>query len=318
MNTISFQQEPVSFSKEENTDLQILRDTNFNLKQYIQALDVLNVGIFVVNEDFTIAYMNETMKKWFGDQMQKICYKTVANLDTPCPYCQLNSVIAYKEKVHYKPTTPDGRTFEIVAIPIQNSDGTTSKMEIIKDITQELKTQELLEKEKEQLAFAAQHDLLTGLPNRTLFQTHLNRSLHLAHRNNTQLALFFIDLDHFKIINDTFGHDVGDLVLQRVVEQMQEVIRKSDILARLGGDEFILLIDNVTSRDDLMNLANKLLFAISQPIFINELHDIYIGASIGISLYPDDAQTSQELLKHADMAMYYAKSKGRNTYKFFS
>ncbi len=164
-----------------------------------------------------------------------------------------------------------------------------------------------------QLIFLAHHDPLTELPNRILFNDRLTQGILHATRDNTRLAVLFIDLDHFKNINDTLGHQLGDQLLKMVAEELRKTIRACDTLARLGGDEFILLIEDLGGNQDATMVACKLLAVFEKAFFLAE-HEIHISASIGISYYPADGQDCDELVKNADAAMYEAKAKGRNNY----
>jgi len=295
-----------------------LADSNHNLQQYLHAIDEIEIGLFVVNEDFTVRYMNNTMQKWFGNQVSKTCYSSVAGLEEQCPYCRLHEVINKDEKVTYQPETSDGRVFDIFATSIKNADGTLSKMEVIRDITTETRAKEILLQEKEILSYQANHDALTKLPNRTLFYDRLEQALLKAQRHEKQFALFFIDLDHFKKINDTYGHDIGDIVLKEVATRIKNEIRQEDTLARLSGDEFTLIMENVQNQDDPAQLAHKILRSLEKPIIVLDKQDIFLSTSIGISIYPHDAKREFELIKAADTAMYNAKETGRNKFKYFN
>ncbi|MDH5490257.1 MAG: EAL domain-containing protein, partial [Rhodospirillaceae bacterium] len=157
----------------------------------------------------------------------------------------------------------------------------------------------------------------TGLPNRSLFIDRLNQSLPSMARSNKKLALLFIDLDGFKVVNDTLGHDIGDELLQQAAERLGHCVRTGDTVARLGGDEFTITMPNL---DDLKNapiVAQRSLEALSKPFVIGG-HEAFVSASIGITIFPDDATTSQELLKNADAAMYKAKDEGKANYQYFT
>jgi len=166
------------------------------------------------------------------------------------------------------------------------------------------------------LEHQANHDLLTNLPNRLLFSDRIKRSIVKAKRNHTKIALFFLDLDYFKEINDSFGHDVGDKVLQAVAMRVQSIIREEDTFSRLGGDEFTLILEGVESIEDVSSLAKKILLSLSKVLYIKE-HELYLSSSMGIALYPKDAQDDVPLLKSADTAMYEAKKKGRNNFQYY-
>lgn len=294
-----------------------LQENNTNLKSYLQAIDDSEVGLFVVSEDFKVQYMNSTMKNWFGDQVNKICYRDVAGADEPCPYCQIKNVIDLGKTVHYKPTTPDGQTFEIVATSILNADGTKSKMEVIRNVTKQEQMQNELLVQKHSLDYQANHDFLTGLPNRNYLNDILSNEIKEAKKKNQEIAFFVIDLDRFKKINDSLGHQIGDRVLQKVSKFIQNVLPNESILTRLGGDEFALVLRDFENKNELKKIAQDILDVIDNPMKIEE-QTIYISSSIGISIYPKNSLDAQSLLKDADSAMYIAKNEGRNNYQFSS
>ncbi|MEN6587299.1 MAG: EAL domain-containing protein [Sulfuricella sp.] len=168
----------------------------------------------------------------------------------------------------------------------------------------------------QQIDFLAHHDALTRLPNRILFHDRLSHGLDRAQRENSPLALLYLDLDRFKTVNDTLGHPVGDELLQEVARRMAGALRAGDTLARLGGDEFVLLLEDDANAQQAAVVARKILDLFAVPISVAE-HKLNVTASIGISLYPGDGEDPDTLLRHADRAMYEAKSRGRNTYQFF-
>ncbi len=169
----------------------------------------------------------------------------------------------------------------------------------------------------DQLNYQAHFDSLTGLPNRMLFENRLDYSLAVAERKKEKLAVLFVDLDRFKVINDTLGHHTGDLVLQEVARRLLGCIRNSDTLARLGGDEFTLILTDLKDIYKAEHIAQKLMDALEPPILLPD-KNLHITPSIGISFYPDDGETAQELLSNADRAMYRAKLQGKNNYQFFA
>ena len=184
------------------------------------------------------------------------------------------------------------------------------------DITQRKKDEEKLLEQRNRLDHQAHHDALTGLPNRLLFNDRLEQSIQKAKRNSTKVALLFIDLDHFKEINDSLGHDVGDEILKVVTRRLSETMRGKDTLARLGGDEFTVIVEELKKGEDASLLAQKIIEVLSKPIVIND-NILYVSSSIGISLYPDDGASTQNLLKFADAAMYKAKDEGRNNFQYY-
>ncbi len=163
----------------------------------------------------------------------------------------------------------------------------------------------------------AQHDALTKLPNRILFIDRLKQSITNAPRNKENLAVLFIDLDHFKEINDSFGHDFGDKLLVRVGKYLGSVLRESDTVARIGGDEFTILLNNLTNENSIVPILEKIMSLFKEPFIINK-SQFYITCSIGVSVYPFDGHTPDTLLKNADAAMYKAKDSGRHTYEFYT
>jgi diguanylate cyclase (GGDEF)-like protein/PAS domain S-box-containing protein len=172
---------------------------------------------------------------------------------------------------------------------------------------------------EERAEYLATRDPLTGLPNRVLLHDRLEQGIVNAARHKTGFAFMFIDLDRFKTINDSLGHDVGDELLKRVAARLTACVRASDTVARLGGDEFAVILENLLDDDDegAQQVAEKMITAMGAPMLINNQH-LNTSCSIGISLYPTDGRDGATLMKHADVAMYYAKEKGRNNYQFFS
>ncbi|MEW5789684.1 MAG: EAL domain-containing protein [Pseudomonadota bacterium] len=167
------------------------------------------------------------------------------------------------------------------------------------------------------IAFQAYHDLLTGLPNRALFKDRLGQAIVHAKRHGQILATLFLDMDRFKVVNDTLGHLVGDGLLQAVAQRLRGCLREGDTLSRIGGDEFMLLLPHIRNRENAAYIAQKILSSLKHPFHV-EGHEIFVGISIGIAVFPDDGDTIETLVKHADIAMYHAKDSGRNDFKFFT
>jgi len=180
-------------------------------------------------------------------------------------------------------------------------------------------SREIAEKQKayEKLHYLANYDPLTQLPNRNLFNERLAYAYKLAKRNNSSFALLLIDLDRFKRVNDTLGHHIGDLLLEKVGARLTTCLRDVDTIARLGGDEFTVILSLLNKKEDSAIVAEKIIMALARPFDIHG-NVIHIGSSIGITLYPDDGEDFDIMFKHADMAMYEVKAKGRNAYAFFS
>lgn len=167
-----------------------------------------------------------------------------------------------------------------------------------------------------QLLKLAHHDILTGLPNRILLHDRLQQAKALSHRMQIRFALLFLDMDRFKIINDTLGHAVGDELLQVIAQRLKGCFRETDTVARIGGDEFVVLMLDVASRDDITMLCDKLMQELSQPFLINA-HELFITTSGGVCIYPDDEEDVDAMMQKADIAMYHAKAQGRNMVRFY-
>jgi len=193
---------------------------------------------------------------------------------------------------------------------------------LVRDITERKQAEE-------QIAYLAYHDSLTGLPNNRLFRDRLRQGIAHAQRNGTMLAVMFLDLDRFKLINDTMGHGIGDRLLQVTADRLSEAIRSTDSIAlnksplintsvaRLGGDEFTILLEDIENTKAVSRVAGRMIRAVSEPIMLGD-QEVYTSTSIGVAVYPADGDDVEMLLKNADAAMYHAKEQGRNNYQFFT
>ena len=300
--------------------------------KYLQSIiDGVNDPIMVIKEDYNIDLMNSTLRKKLknvkiADPEHPKCYEISHNRSTPCDGtdhpCPLKDVIDTKEHTvvihdHYN-SKGEKRYVEISATPLfDHAHNCIGIIESERDVTEHVENQDKLEEQKNILHHQAHHDALTGLPNRVLFNDRLEQGIERSKRNKNILALFFIDLDHFKEINDSLGHTVGDEVLKLVTQRLLKIIRKEDTLARLGGDEFTIIIEGLGELEDASLLAEKILEVFAEPIIVKE-NRLYVSSSIGISLYPQDGKNAQDLLKYADAAMYKAKEEGRNNFQFYS
>jgi len=181
---------------------------------------------------------------------------------------------------------------------------------VARDITERKQAEELIK-------YQLYHDLLTNLPNRSLFRDRLNMAMAQSKRSGKKLAILYLDMDRFKVINDSLGHFVGDELLQAVAQRLRNELREADTLARVGGDEFNLLIPEINDAKDARNLAEKILRITAKPFIIKE-EEIFVSFSIGISIYPTDGDSKDALIKNADIAMYKVKSAGKNGYAFYA
>lgn len=200
---------------------------------------------------------------------------------------------------------------EMTITPVRDSRGEITRFVAIKsDVTDRVQAEKRLQ-------FLATHDLLTGLPNRFLLQEQLSMMISLGERKGHQLAVYFLDLDFFKPINDQYGHQMGDQLLKLVADRLIKTLRKSDTIGRIGGDEFVILVEEIESRDQAAQVAGKVLAALRQPFIMNHEIETRISASIGISIYPEDGQEPAALIEAADQAMYAIKDSSKDGYCFY-
>ncbi len=181
---------------------------------------------------------------------------------------------------------------------------------VAKDVTERKKAEQII-------SYQAYHDQLTGLANRVLFKDHLDLAIAQAKRNKKMLAVMFLDMDRFKVVNDTLGHVIGDSLLKKVASRLKSCLREGDTLARQGGDEFTLLLPQIDDREDAIRTAEKMIKSFDVPFQIDG-HELYVSISIGIALYPADGESIDALIKNADIAMYDSKAKGRNRFQIYS
>ena len=216
-------------------------------------------------------------------------------------------------KMMHKFKNKDGKTKflqEFIETRFDEHNKPISSVGTIQDITEQKETESRIE-------HMAHHDTLTGLPNRILFKERFNQAMSLANRNNHQLALIFVDLDRFKIVNDSLGHSVGDSLLREVSKRLETCVRDSDIIGRHGGDEFLVCLTDITDSLTASRVCSEILKKLRHSFELNG-HVLGISTSLGVSLFPDNGKDFESLLRKADTAMYYSKEAGRDTYRFFS
>jgi diguanylate cyclase (GGDEF)-like protein len=315
-------------------DFKLKKEAAPTLKEqhtFIQnVIDGISQTVMVINRDYTVSLLNRSARSLVDenkitDKTQPKCYEISHHRKSPCDGashpCPLLNVVengrAVKVIHNHFSTDGDDVYVEITASPLFDEDGEIYAMvESAHEITELINTQKLLQNHAEELLHQVHHDQLTGLPNRLLFSDRFEQAIKQSYRDNMQVAVLFIDLDCFKTINDTFGHDVGDQILKKVAVRLQKCMREADTVARLGGDEFTVIIDGLKDTCIVTDIAENIIQQIQKPIKLGQ-HTLTINCSIGISLYPEDGITIESLLRHADVAMYTAKNMGRNNYQFY-
>jgi len=255
--------------------------------------------------------------------LEVFCTKHPADLSPPQQPCGTHSMVLANQMIetaiekgsirfewmHKRNDTDETFPAEVVLTAME-LDGKPIVQAVVRDITDRKRA-------GEKIQYLATHDILTGLPNRMMFSQLLNHAIRTAQRYQRQFAVLFIDLDRFKIINDTLGHEAGDQLLQEVATRLKQSLRAVDVVGRLGGDEFVILIEEVSDSNQAATVAHKILTSVIKPITLMG-QESRITASIGICMYPKDAEDEQTLMKNADIAMYLAKEEGKNNYQFYS
>jgi diguanylate cyclase (GGDEF)-like protein/PAS domain S-box-containing protein len=294
---------------------------SFEKEQQARVLDTILSSSpdlsFTVNLDGTFAYANKALTNFLDLPLNEVVGKSFY-LDLPSAaglQHQIQEVIRTKEKFQGEMsyTAPAGREgfYDYIFVPVLNKEGAVEAVAgTAHDITERKAAEDKNWKK-------ANYDLLTGLPNRRLFNDRLKQELKHARRIGAPIALLFVDLDHFKETNDTFGHDAGDLLLQLAADRIRSCVRETDTVARLGGDEFTVILQDLTDTKHAEIVAGKIVRELASPFPIAK-EIIHSSASIGIALSSQDASTPEILIKNADLAMYVSKGAGRNRFSFFS
>ena len=320
------------------TDKKILELKSQKEHKFLQnIIDTVPDPIMVINADYSVNIMNKRRRedlrgRTFKDPSSPKCYEISHFRDTPCDGAEHNCPLEYvlknktATKVLHNHKTKNGANqyVELAASPLFDDDkNCIGIIESARDITAHIELTHKLQEQKELLYHNANHDHLTNLPNRALFRDRLEQSIKYAKRQNTTLALFFIDLDHFKEVNDTFGHSTGDAVLIEASRRLKSCIRESDVLSRLGGDEFTIIMKDIQSHEDASILAEKIIYAFKEPMLIDD-NSIKLSTSIGICVFPDKSDLlgtddiSEKILQSSDKAMYKAKENGKNNFQFYN
>jgi diguanylate cyclase (GGDEF)-like protein/PAS domain S-box-containing protein len=299
----------------------VLRETARELLDksiYLDAILSSSIGMAIVATDveFQIKYFNPVAEKVFGYSAEEAIGRSALELQlvtraVPARLLKMADTVKRHGEYHFplKIDGDDGTCFyegRVTGIR-DRLDRLAGFVMMLRDVTEG-------KRYEEKIRHLAYHDALTGLPNRVLLGDRVSQALAQASRNGNRGALMILDLDNFKDTNDTFGHSIGDLLLQSVSARLKELVRKSDTVSRMGGDEFVLLFSSITSQEGADFIARKIVKAFSKP-FDCAGQNLQITTSIGISIFPDDGVDEETLLKKADIALYQAKEQGRNAFR---
>ena len=302
-------------------DITKQKETERNLRGALKAThDIIEsspIGIYIMNDQGRIVYYNPAIRKIAESTDEQLHEVNVLDLEGYRKVGLTDKIIkglqgepfkmdAVKYMSHFgKKATV--RNF--IGVPFEE-EGKKKLLMFIEDVTDQ-------KFHEEELAYVATHDALTGLPNRLLFNDRLQLSLAYVQRRRLKLAVLMLDLDRFKEVNDTLGHNVGDMLLRSVADRLARVLRKADTVARIGGDEFILLLPDILKTEDADAAADKILKAFQKPFACGN-HALSITTSIGIAIFPESGTNSEILVKNADIAMYNAKRSGRNMFQHYT
>ena len=289
-------------------------------ERYRTILDEMEDGYFEVDLAGNYIFINDAITRHLGYPKEELIDTSfrdqVAKEDLGKIYKAFGNICltgSPERAISYKVLRKDGTTgfSEMTGFPLKDQKG-----DIIgfRGIGRDVSVRKRME---EEILYQATHDALTGLANRMLFSQMMHHAIETAKRYKKQFAVLFIDLDRFKVINDTLGHDAGDQLLKEIAARLRQILRSADLIARLGGDEFVILIEEVGDISQAATVAHKIIVGVIKPVTIMG-QECRITASIGISMYPKDAEDEQTLMKNADMAMYLAKEEGKNNYQFYS
>jgi diguanylate cyclase (GGDEF)-like protein/PAS domain S-box-containing protein len=286
-------------------------------EKYRSLVENINDVFYTLDTGGNITYVSPVVERFtlykVGDLIGKPFIPLIYPDDLPALLDSFNRLVSGQlEPWEFRILDKDGRVIFVrtSSRPLYEDGEIVGITALMTDITQRKQMEQKLEE-------MATHDYLTGLPNRILLTDRFTIAAALAHRNKARLAVMSLDLDKFKTINDTLGHDAGDQVLKAVSKRLTGIIRASDTLARVGGDEFILVMLETNHTEDATAIAQKILDSFTEPLSIDG-HRLHLSTSIGIAIYPEDARDMETLTKKSDAAMYYAKGHGRNQFKFFS
>ncbi len=286
-------------------------------EKYRLLVENINDVFYVLDNQGNITYVSPVVERQSKYKVSDLIGKPFTPLvypdDLPALLDSFNRLVSGQlEPWEFRILDKDGTIIYVrtSSRPIYKDGEVVGVTALITDITERKQMERKLEE-------AATHDYLTGLPNRALLRDRFSIAAALAQRNKIRLAVMSLDLDKFKSINDTLGHEAGDQALKTISARLASIIRTSDTLARIGGDEFILVMQETKHKDNATVIAQKILDAFTEPLPIGS-HQVHLSTSVGIAIYPEDAEDLETLIKKSDAAMYYSKGHGRNRFKFFN
>ena len=300
------------------TNITQTRAEEVRSQYYGEAFKQTNDWVLIINDKYSRATANKSLCSVFGWRDEDFDFTSnLMGLSKQRWKFFQKLLPALKEGEHCRGeelvTTPTGKKFHVILNINVSRNQITNNLHFV-CVFSDISAQKAAEKE---LRYLANYDHLTDLPNRSLLLERIKHAMELSKRKSREIALFFIDLDRFKQVNDSLGHDCGDLLLVEVSRRLSELLRVDDTIARIGGDEFVVLLETYKGTGHLGSIAQKIIAAVELPVLLQG-QQVSIGASIGIAIYPNDASDSSALLRHADIAMYHAKQLGRNTFQFFT
>lgn len=280
--------------------------------------------IFTLDEQHGFTFVNERAVDLIGYALPELLGKSILSLIIPPDVERVRYALEQAGgqrtidfRVACKGESAEERSFEVNLVPIEldlpKGAGGRALLSRMYGIARDVTDKKVVEN---RLTYLAYHDVLTGLPNRALFRDRLCLAMVQARRSGSMVAAMFVDLDRFKLANDTFGHLKGDELLKQVAYRLQGTLRESDTLARVGGDEFTILLPDLNSKEDAATVTAKLVSEVAAPFFIDG-NEVFLTASVGIAVFPEDGNDIETLLRHADIAMYHTKARGKNGYGFF-
>lgn len=299
-------------------EIQFRKQKELSLKLLHEAIENSSSAVVVLDRDLKVLHASAGVYLLTGIEANELVGNSfrVLSRKIKVPDLSLEDILRGAEFETFSNVRSESKTgvehwLQVAVSPMKiGSDDITHYVVAFEDVSE-------LKESRDKLETMALYDSLTGLDNRLLFNIRLEKAIHRAQRSNVKTALLFIDIDNFKTINDTIGHDAGDKVLQAVAERLKSHVRDNDPIARISGDEFTVLLTDIRNYGDAGKITSKLIDAFSEPVRVGS-QEIFVTTSIGVSVTPDDALEMDQLMKNADLAMYQAKQSGRNNFRFFS